>query len=431
MILRIYRYGMRAGEPLLRKALLKRQKNGKESLTRLDERCGVPGLNRPSGPLIWVHAASVGEAQSALILIQTLLTSCKGTHILVTTGTLTSASMMEKNLPKGAFHQFYPLDHPKWAQSFLDHWQPDFVLWMESELWPNMILGLGQRKIPAVLVNARMSEKSHKRWALFKNAAEQILQSFSQILCQTDGDATLYKKLGGQNVTVTDNIKYNAKPLAADEDDLKALNAAMGNRPRWVYASTHASEELVAARIHAQLKTSIPELITIVVPRHPNRRDDIVQDLKDQHLNVVFRSKNKTLPKDNTDIYVADTMGELGLFYRSSPIAVIGRSLSDDGGGGHNPIEAAQLNCAVLHGPNVRNLKEIFDQMNAADAAFRATDETALADRLHELLIDEALCNKAEQSAFEFAKKKEKVLEGVLNILQPYLESLEMDRKAS
>ena len=431
MMLGIYKFGMRAGERVLRKTLLKRQRAGKESVERLDERQGIASLKRPQGSVIWIHAASVGEAQSALILVHTLLNAHKGVNILVTTGTLTSAKLMENNLPKGAFHQFYPVDNPNWVECFLDHWAPDFILWMESELWPNMLSSIRDREIPAILVNARMSPKSYKRWSFFKISANHLLRCFSHILCQTENDAAFYYKLGARNLVVTDNLKYSAAPLPAHEENLKTINAVLENRPRWVYASTHAGEELIAARIHAQLKTTIPELLTIIVPRHPNRRDDIARDLKNQALNVTFRGEDETMPQDSTDIYVADTMGELGLFYRACPITCIGRSLSDDGGGGHNPIEAAQLNCAVLHGPNIQNLQEIFDQMNGAGAALRVSNEAELADALHRLLSDEALCKKNQQTAFDFAKKKEKVLDTVLDILQPYLENLNVSREAS
>lgn len=430
MMLKLYTAGMRQAENLLHAALQRRLKAGKESADRFDERLGVASAERPKGNLVWLHAASVGEAQSALILVSTIRQHYPEIHILLTTGTLTSADMMEKNLPEGAFHQFYPVDNPKWVARFLDHWQPDFILWMESELWPNMLLEIKARNIPAVLVNARMSPKSLQRWSLFSKSAAQILSCFSHILCQTDQDAAAYKQLGALNVTVTDNLKFSAAKLSASEDDLKALSITL-QRPCWVYASSHAGEELLAARVHAVLKASIPELLTIIVPRHPQRRDEIAEALNDIGVNVVFRGDNVTLPNEEADLYIADTMGELGLFYRACPIALIGRSFSDDGGGGHNPIEAAQLHCAVLHGPNVQNLQEIFDDMNEAGAAIRVENEGALVQKLQSLLGDKTLCETQQQKAFEFAASKAQVLDRVMDVLNPYLKKLDLIKEAS
>ncbi|MEM7650697.1 MAG: 3-deoxy-D-manno-octulosonic acid transferase [Pseudomonadota bacterium] len=420
---------MRAGEYFITSALHRRQKAGKESIERFDERFGTPSIERPEGGLVWVHAASVGEAQSALILIKTLLQHYNGLNVLVTTGTLTSAHLMEKNLPEGAFHQFYPVDHPDWVSRFLDHWAPDFILWMESELWPNMLLDIQKREIPAMLINARLSERSYKRWKLLGGSIRTLLKGFSTILCQTEKDAQHFSALGAHNVHVTDNIKYSAQSLRADEQDLKAFNAIIAGRPTWVYASTHDAEEEIAARIHEILKASLPEVLSVIVPRHPERRGSIAAALDGSSLNVLFRGEDKTLPAEETDIYIADTLGELGLFYRASSVTCIGRTFSKDGGGGHNPIEAAQLNCAILHGPHVQNLQEIFDEMNQADAAIMASTEQSLADRLQALLSDPKACSAQQKKAYDFAKNKERVLETVMAHIHPHLETLETIRK--
>lgn len=430
MMLKLYTFGMRNAENLLQTALLRRQHAGKESPERLEERKGIAGIARPAGGLIWLHAASVGEAQSALALLKTIRYRYPKSHVLVTTGTLTSAAMMEKNLPDGAFHQFYPVDHPDWVTRFLDHWHPDLILWMESELWPNMLLEIQQRAIPAVLINARLSPVSFRRWRLFKNSAAKILQSFTHILCQTQEDADYYAQLGAQNVTVTDNLKYSATALPASESDLHALSVAIHDRPCWVYASSHASEELIAARLHMMLKASVPDLLSVIVPRHPERREDIAASLSALPVNIQFRGEDKTLPQEESDLYIADTMGELGLFYRACPVAVIGRSLSDDGGGGHNPIEAAQLNCAVLHGPHVQNLQEIFDDMDESGAALRVSDEEELGQKLHDLLTNRPLRETQQQKARDFARSKEEVLERIMEALTLLLEDLALPKDA-
>ncbi len=424
MMLDVYAWGTKAGKPLIRALLNHRIRIGKEDPERLSERMGEASVPRPSGKLVWVHAASVGEAQSALILVETLLEANKELHILITTGTRTSAELMAKKLPDRAIHQFYPLDHPQWVQSFLDSWQPDAVLWMESELWPNMLREVKKRAIPAALINARLSLKSLKRWNMMRGVAQTLLSVFDCILCQTNADEESYSQLGGQNIHVTDNLKYSAVPLEADNRSLKALLTSVEQRPCWVYASSHAPEELLAANVHKNLKETHTNLLTIIVPRHPERRDSIRKDLEQTGLNVVFRGEDKNQPSADTDIYVADTLGELGLFYTFCDIALIGRSLSSDGGGGHNPIEAAQLRCAVLHGPLIQNLQDIYDDMTAADASVMVEDQESLQATLHTLLSDEAALEEHKQRAAAFANAKTSVLERVMQHVGPMIENV-------
>ncbi|MEM6780285.1 MAG: 3-deoxy-D-manno-octulosonic acid transferase [Pseudomonadota bacterium] len=413
LLLNTYRLASRfSGLPL--KALLhQRLKAGKEHPERILERQGQPSIERPDGSLLWLHAASVGEAQSALILIDRLLAAKSDLHILITTGTLTSAELMERRLPEQAVHQFYPLDHPKWCRSFLNHWKPNYVIWMESELWPNMILAVRKRKIPAILLNARLSMQSFNRWSSFKGVAEKLLSTFKTILAQTETDHQRFDKLGHKNVPVTDNIKYSAAPLPFDEKELSVLKEAIGERPCWVYASTHDGEEKLACDIHKSLKERFPNLLTIIVPRHPERRDEIAKLVSEQNLNLALRSKG-TPVDDSTDIYIADTLGELGLFYNLCPIAVIGRSFSNDGGGGHNPIEAAQADCAVLSGPHIEYQSDLFDTMLAENAVYIAQNETALTAMIDDLLSNPAALKAMQDQAQAFAKNKADVIDTVM-----------------
>ncbi|MCD8566612.1 MAG: 3-deoxy-D-manno-octulosonic acid transferase [Alphaproteobacteria bacterium] len=374
--LKLYRWATGRSEKLLQKLLQKRLEQGKEDPDRLWERMGQSKLPRPEGPLVWIHAASVGEAQSALILIDNILKSRPDCHILLTSGTRTSAESIGKKLPPRAFHQYIPLDHPAWGARFLDHWQPDLALWMESELWPNLILALQERGIKAALVNARLSDKSYKRWKWLPKTALCLLEPFSAALTQTATDYSRYRELGVRWALVTDNLKYSASPLPADNKTLQILAAKTEGRKVWVYASTHAGEEEMACRLHAILKNNWPDLLTIIVPRHPERGTEIEALCQAQGLRTQRRSLDpQSAPEHDTDIYIADTLGELGLFYRLAPIACIGRSFSDDGGGGHNPLEAAQLGCAVLHGPHVQFQKDIYEEMKKADAALELSDE--------------------------------------------------------
>ena len=400
-------------EPALNFLLQRRLADGKEDVLRINERRGIASLPRPDGRLIWFHAASVGEAQSTLILINRLLSENPQTKILVTTGTLTSAKVIGEKLPDRAFHQFYPLDHPEWTARFLNHWRPDVILWMESELWPNMLMQVRERSIPMVLINARLSPTSFKRWKLFGATAERLLSGFAKILCQTETDAQNFRALGAQNVHATGNLKFSAQPLPFDKADLQTLSARVTGRPLWLYASTHKGEEELACRIHEIVKNSIPDLLTIIVPRHPERREDIAAALKSTKLRILFRGTDKTLPREDTDLYIADTLGELGLFYRVAPIACIGRSFSDDGGGGHNPIEAAQLGCAVIHGPHVQNLQDIYTLMGAEGASLRLADEGQFEDILHELLSDPDRLKILQNKGLNFTRAQNGVVDVV------------------
>lgn len=388
MMYSLYRTITRNSTPFLIRLLDKRCDNAKEDPARVDEKKGIPHLDRPSGPLVWVHAASVGEARAALILVHRLVASSPSVHVLVTTVTRTAAEIMARDLPERAFHQFCPLDHPDWAEAFLDHWSPDGVLWMESELWPNLLRGVKMRGIPAILVNARLSDKSFFFWRWARPLTREMLGAFSKILAQTPRDQARYEQLGGRGVSAPGNIKYSAAPLPFDKADLKNLRVATSGRPIWLFASTHAGEEEMACRVHQILKGKLPDLLTVIVPRHPERRGAILEDCSSYDLNIVLRGADKTLPQEEDDIYIADTLGELGLFYRLAPVACIGRSFSLDGGGGHNPIEAAQLGCAVLHGPNVQYLKDIFDDMDACGASLPMAHESQLTGWLLDLLSD-------------------------------------------
>lgn len=421
-MLTIYKSVTNYSKPLLHALLKKRVYAGKEDEQRLGERRGKASKPRPDGKLFWVHAASVGEAQSALILINALLEQDKDLHILITTGTKTSAQLMAQKLPERALHQFYPLDQNYWVERFLNHWTPDAVFWMESELWPNMLMDIQKRDIPTALVNGRLSPRSFKRWSMFKKSIAEVLKTFDLVLTQTDQEKGYYTELGAKCVVTTDNLKYSSKPLDYNKADYDALKKAIGQRPFWVYASTHKGEEQLACDIHGALKADIPDLLTIVVPRHPERGPDISDICEANSLDGVLRRQIKRLPDSDTDIYIANTLGELGLFYSLSPIACIGRSFSDDGGGGHNPIEAAQLGCAVLHGPNVQNLQDIFDDMDAHDAAIKIEKKDALAPLLKELLGNPDKLSALQKRGHDFAAAKTRVIDTVMKEIQPLLD---------
>lgn len=430
-LINLYQNTLEAASPALMALLYRRRARGKEDAARFSERMGATDVPRPAGKLIWLHGASVGEAQSTLILIDELRTRFPDATILLTTGTVASAHTMAQRLPAGVIHQYYPVDRPAWVQNFIAHWQPDFVIWMESEIWPTMLCALQARKTPAILMNARLSPRSLKRWQMAPQTARILLQSFTAILAQTESDAHAYRILGAQNVSVSGNLKYAAQALPVDAADLAALEQAAGTRPRWVYASTHAGEEELACRLHQQLAKDIPDLLTIIVPRHPVRGAEIVASCKDIGPVLQLRGAGKILPAANTGVYIADTLGELGLFYRFAPVACIGRCFSNDGGGGHNPIEAAQLGCAILYGPHVQNLQAIYDDMAAAHAALLVYNEKDFRALLNVLLLDPLQCEKLSRAGTQFIKLQADTLHRILNQIIPLAEAALTQRNSA
>jgi 3-deoxy-D-manno-octulosonic-acid transferase len=417
----LYRAATRLARPFLNDLIRRRTAEGKEDPERVAERRGIPSRPRPEGPLVWLHAASVGEAQSALSLIAKLLASDASLSILVTTGTVTSARLLASRLPERSFHQFVPLDVPGWVGGFLDHWRPDLALWMESELWPNMLTGLRRRGIPAVLINARMSALSFAKWRRAAPIARSLLACFDLCLAQSDGQADRLRRLGAGNVSCLGNLKFSAAPLPAAAAELAALEPALRNRTVLLFASTHDGEERIAGDIHRRLRRDHAALLTVIVPRHPIRAEDIARDLRALGLGVKRRSlKEAVMERD--DVYLADTMGELGLFYRLADLAVIGGSLVPHGG--HNPLEAAQLDCAVLYGPDMANFQAVAEELGQAGAAVACADAAALEAAVQRLLDDDGARLALAHAAKAVADAHRDVVDRVLESLQPYLDRL-------
>ncbi len=377
----LYRTMTSVGAPFIEALLRRRLSDGKEDPDRLSERKGVASVPRPNGKLIWLHAASVGESQSSLALIAKLLAERPDLHVLQTTGTLTSARLMQDRLPERSFHQFAPIDRLPWVRRFLDHWQPDMALWMESELWPNLVLEARHRNIPSVLVNARMSNRSFRRWHRFSGTACKLLQSFSLCLTQTEEQASYLRQLGADPVMYLGNLKFSATPLPVESTALDTLAAAVAGRPVWLAASTHVGEEEIAATVHSRLTETWPDLLTVIVPRHPARGGQIAQELRARGFTVTQRSCDGN---SLADIYIGDTLGELGLFYRLSKIAFIGGSMAHHGG--HNPLEAAQLDCAVVLGPDMGNFATVARELLEAKGALQASTTDEIVESVSALL---------------------------------------------
>jgi 3-deoxy-D-manno-octulosonic-acid transferase len=407
--------------PLAVAYLAQRRERGKEDPARFRERLGISRVTRPEGPLIWVHAASVGEATAVLGLIEYLLETRPDLEILVTTGTVTSARLLETRLPARARHQFVPADLPSWTARFLDHWRPDLALWVESELWPNLVFAAHARNIPMVLVNARLSARSYGRWRHWPGLIGPILRAFDLCLAQDQAQAERFRSLGARQVAAVGDLKAAAPVLPFDCSELLHLRGMIGSRPMWLAASTHAGEEKVAARVHREVAAHYPGLLTIIAPRHPARGGAIGAMLAEQGLRIARRARGGPVTRD-TQVYLADTMGELGLFYRLAGIAFIGGSLAAKGG--HNPFEAARLGCAVLHGPDMSNCAAMAAALAAADAAETVTGAAALAHSVSALLADQRLRAERAAAAARVAAAGLGILDAVLQRLAPWLDPL-------
>jgi len=365
MMLRLYKNAARIAPPALRYMLRKRAARGKEISARLPEREGISTLQRPHGKLVWVHAASVGETMSVLPVLQELSGRI---HILLTTGTVTSAQLAAERLPQGAIHQFVPLDVPAWAARFLAHWRPDVAVFLESEIWPNLLAGCDALHIPRLLLNARISGNSTANWRHVPKLARRLLGGFSAILAQSAQDAVNFRLLGGR-VLEWGNLKFVAAPLPVDTAALAVLQAQIPG-PVWLAASTHPGEEKIIATAHADLLAQCPDLVTIIAPRHPERGPEVAA--------LCGGAPSRALGQapEPGKIYVADTLGELGLFYRLAPFAFIGNSLV--GHGGHNIIEPALLARAVIAGPHLENFMEAAALLRAANMLVEVEDATSL-----------------------------------------------------
>jgi 3-deoxy-D-manno-octulosonic-acid transferase len=407
--------------PLVVAYLKQRRKRGKEHPVRFRERQGVSSAPRPCAPLVWMHAASVGEATAILGLIERLLQSRPELEILITTGTVTSACLLESRLPARARHQFVPADLPHWIARFLDHWQPDLALWVESELWPNLVLATHARGIPMVLVNGRLSERSYRRWRWWPGLIGPVLSAFNLCLAQDEDQAARFRLLGARQVRTVGDLKAAAVALPINRSELLQLHGWIGSRPVWLAASTHDGEEQIAARVHRHLAAEHPDLLTIIVPRHPARGDTISAMLTGEGLRIACRSRQEPVTRE-TDIYLADTMGELGHFYRLAGIAFIGGSLVAKGG--HNPFEAARLGCAVLHGPDMSNCAGMAAGLAAGGAAETVSGAAELAQAVSALLVDSKLRSERAAAGARIAAAGLGILDAVLERLAPWLDRL-------
>ena len=409
--------------PLLPLWLKRRARAGKEDSTRLPERYGIAALTRPEGRLFWMHGASVGEVTMLLPVIKALTATYPKAHILVTSGTVTSANLLTQRLPENCIHQYAPLDRRKFVNRFLGHWQPDLAIWAESEIWPNLVLETQARNIPMALLNARMSKKSLTGWARRKGFAKQIFSAFDYIQAADVQTAQGLSQITGKNLPAFASLKEAAAPLPFDAALQKQLQSALGHRPIWCAASTHKGEDEIILRAHAQVLKAHPQALLILAPRHPERSEDIAllasEILKDAQ--SMFHSHGE-MPNDTTQIYIIDTIGDMGLAFSLSSAAMMCGSLKD-GLFGHNPLEPARQKNAILTGPHVESFKNIYQDMFTFGAAVPILEGMELSQTISDYFSNPETLAKHQARAFEFAQSRQEVLDITLQNLSPFIDS--------
>ena len=420
LMIKAYQVLTRIAAPFTPLLLAWRTRRGKEERDRRPERYGFASAARPAGFLAWFHAASVGEANAALPVIEAIATERPEICLLLTTATVTSARLARTRMPKGALHQYVPLDNQVFVRRFLRHWRPDLAVLVESEIWPNLVLETKALDIPLLLINGRMSASTFKRWRRRPGLSRPIFSAFDLVLAQNDRLAERFAQLGAARALDVGNLKADAPPPPADLPGRRKLDAALAGRNVWLAASTHHGEEEIVTAAHLKIKVARPDLLTIIVPRHPERGPLIAEQSRAAGLKVALRSEGE-LPDRATDIYVADTIGELGLFYALSPVAFVGGSLVDRGG--QNPVEPIKLGAAVLTGPNWQNFRNSYGALLRAGGCKQVTDGSSLADAALDLLADanarKAMTERAHRTVAAMGGALPRTLAELENYLKP------------
>lgn len=406
--LALYRAATGLLEPLAPSVLRRRARRGKEDPSRLTERLGRPGTARPPGPLVWLHGVSVGETTSLLPLVMALRARRPDLTLLVTCGTLTAAELLRRRLPDGVLHQFAPVDAPGAVQGFLDHWKPSLAVFVESELWPNLVLAAKARGVRLALVSARMTQASAIRWSRWPASARTLVGAFDLILPQDRATETRLQRLGGAPGP-TLNLKLVGEALPADEAELGRMRAAVAGRKVVLAASTHPGEE---ALIADAVRLAAPEALLVIAPRHPERGAALARELAAHR-----RSAGDSV---QGAIYLADTLGELGLFFRLADVVIMGGAFVP-GVGGHNPLEPARIGRPILTGPHAFNAADAYAELFVEAAAIEATDGAALARHVRGLLDHPEIARRMGEAARGYADRQGAALDQALRLLEPLL----------
>ncbi|MCX7338645.1 MAG: 3-deoxy-D-manno-octulosonic acid transferase [Alphaproteobacteria bacterium] len=366
--------------PLIKLLIQRRLSKGLEEADRLSERYGQSSFQRPPGKVVWIHAASVGEVMSIVPFVERYTQEFPDHSILLTTTTVTGRMIAQQRLAGACIHQYAPFDVGAWVTCFLNHWTPCLCVLVESELWPNIIQQVHHRQIPLVLLNARLSDRSYRRWKKVKFAVRFMLSRFSVCLAQSPSVAERLIVLGAKNVQTIPNLKFSTQQLPVVEKEHQEWVAKLGGRPLWVAASTHEGEDAMVLLAHARLKQEFPNLLTIIIPRHPARAEGVKKLCLNNGYGAMCKSENSIgLP---CEILIVDSIGELGLFFSLAKIVLMGGSFVPVGG--HNPIEPALLGCAVIWGPHMHNFKDVCCVLG--ESCIAVTDQDAIVPIVTDLL---------------------------------------------
>ena len=406
-LIRLYAGAANLMAPLAYRRIAAKLKAQGINPARLPERMGRARLPRPNGPLIWFHAASVGESLSVLRLITHMGAANPNWWFLLTTGTASSAEVLAKRLPPRCVHQFAPLDARAAMGRFLGHWQPTAAIFVESELWPQMLIQTHARGIPLALINARLSDKSARRWRRFPKSARYLLGQFALIQTQDARTTAHLHDLGLSHAQTGQNLKSISSPLPYNEADLTHLRASLEDRPLWLALSTHPGEDEIMLKAHQSLLKAHPGLLLILVPRHPARVGDIETLITDHSLQYQKRSTGEQITRES-QVYLADTIGETGLWLALCPITCICGSFTPTGG--HNPYEPAHAGSAILHGSHTANFAQAYADLEANNAALPVNNAATLAKTLTKLLSTPAELDQIRQNARAFAARQDDTL---------------------
>jgi 3-deoxy-D-manno-octulosonic-acid transferase len=402
--------------PLLRAWLAWRAVLGRELTERISERFGANANPPHPGPWVWVHAASLGEAATALPIVQAI--ERRGYAVVLTTGTVSSARLLTGRLGPKSAHRFAPLDVAPWVGRFLDGWRPVLAARMESEIWPVTLDQLKRRDIPSLVVNGRLSDSALRGWNRAPGLARAVFGAITMAIAQSKADADRYRHLGVKNAVSAGNIKFSVAALSYNPAALARLRGELGTRPRWLAASIHPGEDTICANAHALVRDRLPGAVLVAAPRHPDRAAAMAHTFTAAGLNVARRSMDQALTPE-TDVYLADTVGELGLFYRLCPVTFIGKTFVV--GGGQNPVEAAQLGCALIWGSDMSNFRDIAAQFQAERAAIAIDNPTALGAAIIDSLLDKDGRTAMAVRAEEIARRQSGALAATLALMEPYL----------
>lgn len=420
VMLGLYRVLTGLAQPLIRQHLVSRAKRGKEDPERLGERLGMPSLDRPAGALVWIHAVSVGESLSGLPLIEALHSRRPDLNLLVTCGTRTAATLLAQRLPKAAIHQYVPVDTPKAAKAFMAHWRPDLAIWLEGELWPNTIFAAKASGAKLALLSARMTKASATGWQRFSRSARALLHQFDLILAQDSDSQIRLASLGANDVGLV-NLKTLAQALAYDPDALDTLRRQIGDRAVVLGASTHLGEDEIILRAWASLAE--PRPLLILAPRHPERGASLEGVVQKLGLGKVARRSQSQTLSASIAVYIADTLGEMGLFYRLARVTLMGGSLLP-GIGGHNPLEPARLGSVIISGNQVFNFSKVYADMLSTGGLELVSCEAELMKALNLIWHDQSLAKTMAQAALDYCAREAGDMDRLWTSLSPILPTL-------